>query len=173
MNREQFTKIMSYVMAAIEKKPSKSTIEVYYDLLKDLDYDLAFAAVKKVIASDEYPVLPTVGKIRKAAHDLCTMDRLSAPEAWGIVVKAIRKYGYCSEAEALASMPKEVAETVKFIGWRELCLSEKPDVIRAQFMRMYEAVEARQKERELLPDSVKQILTGISKKMLTGGTSLD
>ena len=158
MNREQFTKIMSYVMAAIEKKPSKSTIEVYYDLLKDLDYDLAFAAVKKVIASDEYPVLPTVGKIRKAAHDLCTMDRLSAPEAWGVVLKAIRKHGYFSEAEALDSMPKEVAETVRFIGWRDLCLSEKPDVVRAQFMRMYEAHEKRKEEMNLLPADVRELV---------------
>lgn len=158
MQIAEFQRVIAYVSAAIEKRIKEATIEVYYDMLKDLDYELVMAAVKKVIASDEYPVLPTVGKIRKAAHDLCNMDKVSAPEAWGIVVKAIRKHGYVSEAEALASMPPEVAETVRFIGWRDLCLSEKPDVVRAQFMRMYEAHEKRKEELDMLPGDVRQLV---------------
>jgi hypothetical protein len=36
-----------------------------------------------------------------------------------------------------------IGRTVDSIGWRELCLAEKPDVIRRQFMDVYEAIVKR------------------------------
>jgi len=165
MTEKEFAKMMSFVMAAIEKKPSKQTIEVYYEMLKDLPFDLAFAAAKKVIAQDEYPVLPTIGKLRKAAQDLCYMDKLSAPEAWGRVLQAVRRHGSYGEEEALQELPPEIALVVKWMGWREICFSNSPDVVRAQFMRMYETQILRQKEIDFLPEGVKVLLKDVGDKL--------
>lgn len=169
MNRKEFLKVFSYLTAAIEKQPSKETIEVYYDMLRELDADLAMAAVKKVIAQEQYPVLPTIGKIMTAARDLCNMNRLTPGEAWGKVQRVIGHHGYYGEAEAVAELPAEVAEVVKWMGWADLCHSEKPDVIRAQFMRMYETQEARQREMEMLPVGVKEIVQGMGEKLKLPG----
>lgn len=165
MNREEFTKMMVFLTAAIERKPSKETIEVYFEMLQDMPYELALAAAKKVIGEEEYPVLPTVGKIRKAAMALCNMDRVTAPEAWGLVLKAIRSHGFYGEAEAMAELPAEVRTVVKQMGWSEICHSDKPDVLRAQFMRMYETKEAKQKEVDMLPADVKKMVSGLGQRL--------
>lgn len=47
-----------------------------------------------------------------------------------------------------------VARAVKLFGWRELCLSEEPEIIRAQFTRMYNELAAREDSvNALLPAS--------------------
>jgi len=171
VNAKEFSKIMAFISAAINREIPVETYEVYYEMLRDMDYELAFAAAKKAIGEDEYPTLPTIGKLRKAAQSLCTMDRLSAPEAWGLVQKAIRRHGYYGEAEAMALLPPEVAETAKQMGWAEICHSEKPDVIRAQFMRMYETTEARKKEVDMLPDDVRRMVQGVGDKLKLPGVS--
>jgi len=125
MNRQEFTKIMAFLTAAVEKHPSRETVEVYYSMLKDMPYELGMAAAKKVIAEDEYPTLPTIGKIRRAASDLCSLDRITAGEAWGLVVKAIRRHGYYGTTQAMQELPEEVRVTVEQIGWTEICHSDK------------------------------------------------
>ncbi len=169
MDSKEFTRIMAFISAAIDKRIAKATIDAYFEILKDLSADLCMAAAKKVIAADEYPTLPTIGKIRKAARDLCAADRVSAPEAWGQTLKAIQRHGYYGEAEGMASLPENVAQVVEMIGWTDICHSDKPDVLRAQFMRMYETVEQRQREVDLIPEDVKVFIAGVGKKMLTGG----
>jgi hypothetical protein len=58
-------------------------------------------------------------------------------------------------------MPSEVWQTVDRIGWRELCTSENLDVVRAQFMRMYDSQAKRSKERAVLPSGLAQKLEQI------------
>lgn len=172
MTFREFTEIMVFISAAIDKEIAKPTVEAYYTMLKDLPYELLVAATKKVIASNEYPTLPTIGKLRKAAQDLCRVDRLSSAEAWGEVLKAIQQHGFYGKDDALKGLPENVAAIAEMMGWQEICHSESPDVIRAQFMRMYDSVETRKKEMELLPTDVHHDIQGmigkIGQKMLPG-----
>lgn len=165
MTRQEFSKIMVFLSAVIDKPISKATVEAYFEMLGDLQYNLAMAAVQKIVASDEYPVLPTIGKIRKAAAEIAQPNRLSAPEAWGYVMSAIHRYGYYRESEALASMPPEAAEVLRLMGWQELCHSDNIDVIRAQFMRMYETQATRRREADMLPPAVKEYLAETAGKL--------
>lgn len=170
MDYKDFSKIMAFISAAIDRDIKRATLDAYFSMLKDLPADLVMAAARKVIASDEYPTLPTVGKLRKAAQELCHIGKLSAPEAWGEALKAVRRHGYCGEAEAMKELPENIAAVVEMMGWQEICHSEKADVLRAQFMRMYDAVEVRKKEIELLPEDVRQLIGGIGKKMIGDGS---
>jgi di/tripeptidase len=173
MTFREFTEIMVFISAAIDKKIAKPTVEAYYAMLGDLPAELLMAATKKVIASNEYPTLPTIGKLRKAAQDLCHVDRLSSAEAWGEVLKAIRQHGFYGKDDALKGLPENVAAIAEMMGWQEICHSESPDVIRAQFMRMYDSVETRKKDIELLPVDVQadiqNVIGKIGRKMLPGG----
>lgn len=161
VTRQEFSRLMAFLSAAIDKPVSKATVEAYFEMLGDLQYNLAMAAVQKIIAADEYPVIPTIGKIRKAAAEIVRPNKLTAPEAWGQVINAIYHYGYYCEAEALAALSPEVAEVVRFMGWRELCHSDNVDVIRAQFMRMYDTQEARHRENDMLPPAVREYISSI------------
>jgi len=46
-----------------------------------------------------------------------------------------------------------IMEAIKGIGWRDLCTSQNPDVIRGQFRRIYEELVERKKNKIL--DGVK------------------
>ena len=161
MDYKDFSKIMAFISAAIDRDIKRATLDAYFSMLNDLPADLVMAAARKVIASDEYPTLPTVGKLRKAAQELCHIGKLSAPEAWGEALKAVRNHGYYGEAEAMKELPPDVAQVVRWMGWREICLSDAPDVVRAQFMRMYEVQEKRTRELAGLPPGVRDLVKGL------------
>jgi len=166
MTPEQFEKIMAFIIAAIgkpEKAISRATLEVYYGILKDLPHDAVVAAVKNLMANEEYPVLPTVGKIRKATINLLRGHIMTPPEAWGIVYRAIQYFGHYNEQRAIDSMPEDVAQVVGWMGWRELCHSDNIDVVRAQFMRMYETQGTRREQEALMPAEVREFLKGVGK----------
>jgi hypothetical protein len=165
MTRKEFLKIAAYLTAGCGKDISEVQADVYYDMLKDLPADVALAAVKKVIATLEYPVLPTVGAIRKAAAELNSPTLPSAAEAWGEVMQAVQKYGYYRKAEALAFLSPPVRQVVEWITWEEICTCEELDVIRGQFRRMYETLEAREKEQAALPEPLKRLANNAVKRL--------
>jgi hypothetical protein len=171
MTRTEFAKLMAFITAAIDKPVARPTVDAYFEMLQDLPYNLAAAAVKKIIATDEYPILPTIGKIRQAAAEISRGHILSAPEAWGLTIKAIHRYGYYRETEALESLPEYVAEIVQWMGYQSICMTDKIDVVRGQFLKMYEIQQKRESEQDLLPlavrDAIAQIAGGL--KMIAGG----
>lgn len=165
MTRAEFSKLMAFITAAVDKPVARPTIDAYFEMLQDLPYDLAAVAVKKIIATDEYPTLPTIGKIRQAAAEIGRGHILSAPEAWGLVLKAVHNYGYYREAEALASLPEHVAEVVRWMGFQTICMSEKISVDRGQFLRMYEVHQKREQEQALLPPAIKTLIADLAGEM--------
>jgi len=167
MTRAEFSKLMAFITAAVDKPVARPTVDAYYEMLGDLPYDLAAVAVKKIIATDEYPTLPTIGKIRQAAAEISRGRILSAPEAWGMAIKAIHRYGYYREAEAMESLPEHVAEIVRWIGYQSICMTDKIDVVRGQFLRMYETHQKREQEQALLPPAVRDMM-----KQLAGGMKM-
>ncbi len=167
MTSKEFTKLMGFVMAAVDKPVARPTIDAYFEMLKDLSYDLAAAAVKKIIATDEYPTLPTIGKIRQAAAEISRGHILSASEAWGKVIKAIHDYGYYQGEEALTALPEQVSEVVRWMGWQEICMTDKIDVVRGQFLRMYETHQKREQEQAVLPAGLQDMM-----KQLAGGMKM-
>jgi hypothetical protein len=141
------------------------TVEAWYELLRDLDYKTAVAAVKKVIAESEIPAMPAVGRIRRAALELQGGCPVTAPEAWGMVLSAVRRHGLYGETEAVRRLPPDAARVVKWIGWREICHSRQPDAVRAQFMRMYEQQEKHTREIAILPPGVKELAEKLGETM--------
>ena len=165
MTRAEFSKLMAFITAAVDKPVARPTLDAYFEMLHDLPYEVATAAVKKIIATDEYPTLPTIGKIRQAAAEISRGHILSAPEAWGMVLKAVHEYGYYREAEALASLPEHVAEVVRWMGFQTICMSEKISVDRGQFLRMYEVHQKREQEQAVLPPAVRDVIKQLAGKM--------
>ncbi|CDG37231.1 hypothetical protein CTHBC1_2648 [Acetivibrio thermocellus BC1] len=166
MTKAETVKLLAVINAAYPNMQiSEATVSVWHELLGDLNINLVLAATKKLILESPYP--PTIADIRKRAVEIMTLpeDRINAAEAWGEVEKAIRWYGYYREAEALASMSPRTAKVVRYIGWREICLSEEPGVVRGQFMRMYTQVAEREQKEQLLPASLKETIQKLANEM--------
>lgn len=137
-------------------------VEIWFESLKDIDVNVALKAIKKNILESPYP--PTIADIRKRVVEVVTPkeDKLDASEAWGEVLKAIKTYGYYRESEALESMSNITRKIVKYMGWQEICHSEKPDVVRGQFLKMFETISKREMESRLLPLDFKEEINRVS-----------
>ncbi|PHJ36849.1 hypothetical protein P378_20015 [Desulforamulus profundi] len=167
MTKTETAKLLSYITAVYPNIDIRQgTIEAWHDLLNDIPYEIAKAAVKKVLAEQEILCLPAVGKIRAAAVELTTPRLPSASEAWGEVTRAMRLYGYYRPDEALASMSPATAAVVKRFGWREMCACEEPEVLRGQFRMAYEQYAAREREMAIMPADIRQLINGVAERLM-------
>jgi uncharacterized coiled-coil DUF342 family protein len=124
-------------------------------MLSDMPYQVAEDALIRVLATAKF--FPTIAEIREAAV-INTQPRLeTAGEAYEKVLKAIRWYGSYREQEALESLEPMIRKATKAIGWKPLCLSEEPDVVRGQWRKAYEALEKRETTEAKVPEYLKQI----------------
>lgn len=135
------------------------TLQVYAEMLADLDFADAERAVVEIIAESRF--FPTIAEIRERVAS----ERVALPPAelaWADVLAAVRKVGvyrtpvFDNPCTAIA---------VSNVGWRAICNSETPGVERAHFIRAYERalqLAKREENAERLLEHVDQArLTGI------------
>lgn len=119
------------------------TAELYENLLGDLEAEIAHRAVARLVCTSKF--LPTIAEIRDAAADVSVGAARSGLEAWGDVVMAIRREG--SYGVPTFEDP-HVAECVRILGWRTLCLGDSPEAVdRARFAELYSDLQRRERQR--------------------------
>jgi len=154
MTKRDIAKILAIIAAAYPQfEADDLKVNVWQEMLGDLNYELVQQAVKICILRSDFP--PSIAAIRRAATELTNPDELSAAEAWGMVINAIRHYGSYRSTDAFSSMPPEVVEIAKLMGWQEMCRAENVEVIRGQFIKLYEIQVKKVAERAVLPEPVK------------------
>ena len=147
----------------LQEKDLRPTAALWAKMLADIPYATAEAALMKVLSTSKF--FPTVAGIRAAAVDLSSPRLPSAAEAWGEVTRAISRHGYYGQEEALASMSPPVASVVRLLGWREICLSEEPEILRAQFRKAYETQVGRDREMMVLPEGIRGMIKVVAANM--------
>lgn len=164
MTKEQF-KVLVKAMKAVYTNPGfipdQDAFDVWYSMLKDLDYSIASRAVQMHLQTEESP--PTVAGIRKQFAKLKAdeADDLNETAAWSLVLKAIRRSTYYSEEE-FAKLPATVQWAVASPKQlREWATLEDVDgktltVIQSNFQRTFRVEQQRERERnKLSPDVLK------------------
>ena len=164
MTKDQF-KILVKAMKAVYTNPGfipdNDAFDVWYSMLKDLDYALASRSVQMHMQTEETP--PTVAGIRKQSAKLKAdeTDDLNETAAWSLVLKAIRRSTYYSDEE-FAKLPPVVQRAVSSPRQlREWATLEDVDgktltVIQSNFQRTFRAEQQRERERnKLSPDVLK------------------
>lgn len=153
---EQVIALLGVIAAAYPERfeITDGRIDVYADLLADLDIDALKAATRQHLATSPHPPAPS--DLRALARRLTTPIEQAPPdwgEAWRELLDQIGRVG--SYGTPTWSSPL-VAEVVRRFGpWRELCAMEiaNTGTDRAQFRDMYNAVASRARDRAaLLPD---------------------
>ena len=162
MTRQEFLGFMSAINAFYpgrvpEEMSSDETLEAWYGELKDLDAKVAAVILKNHVAKSPFP--PTLSDILGTAYDIQAC-RTNWSEKWVEVLRAIGKYGYRRESEALESLDDFTRRVVKKIGWRDLCLSEESQIgfIRKDFQKVYEQQARSDRDQALLSDEVREFI---------------
>jgi len=173
VTKREFLTIMGLLSAGTRTEVSESTTEAYWEMLQDLDGGLTLLAAKKLLASEAKPFFPAIGAIRRAVAEISSPDGLTPGDAWGFVKKAITRFGYYREEEALNWVPPLVARAIRNIGWQDICMSEEPEIVRAQFMRVFAQRQEAEREVAALPVDVRRAMEGNLSKALSERNSDD
>ena len=179
MKKKEVVQLLSYLNGCYHNfdfpknnaAANKLLIEVWTDFLQYYKTDLVYIIIKKIIIHhNNYP--PQVGEIVREIEKtkLSAKDKINAGDAWALVLKAVRKYGYYRAPEAVKSLPPAVQKAVEnFGGFSAICHSQSNNsYLRAQFMSIYNEVKKAREEYQLLPAALKKELLEDNTKKLEG-----
>ena len=144
--------------------PDADSVKIWYQLIKDIDYESANAAIQKYILTNKFP--PTIADIRELSAEVKTGRIPDWGDGWEQVITAIRKYGMYQEGKAMESMDEITRKTVKRLGFKNICLSENINHDRANFRMIYEQIAERKQNDSKLPVSLKNRISSIQETMM-------
>ena len=155
---------MTVIRNVYQKKDFLSDVEslkVWYEILKDLSYEQVQAAIIKHATKSPFP--PSIAEIRGAVVSI-TDESDDWGGAWEQVRKAIGRYGYTREKEAMESFDSLTRMTVQRLGWRQVCETDLDDLmsVRANFRMIYESLHEKEDESARMPETLKKMIDGIT-----------
>jgi len=125
------------MMARLDTNQQAETRRVYRLMIVDLDHAIAEKAVRGLIATSKY--LPTIAEVREACMIVKYGRRRPGGDAWGDVIKAMKRYGYTrSPGTDFQFDDPLVARAVSALGWSDLCGSGNVVADRARFIELYD-----------------------------------
>lgn len=173
-------------------KADKEAILAWHEMLEDIPFEVAKAAIKASVATSPFP--PQICDIRNYATRLTGERRLTADEAWGIACDMMREYGLNmvykdgyvpteepivkfgepirvqpnpKEYEAKRHCPPEVWALMERMGYKDMYMSENPDVLRGQFMRAWSNHDKEAYEKRVIGGVLPEFLKDLN--LLGGG----
>ena len=170
MEKNEFAilaKSMKAVYTGANFLPDTAAMDIWYSLLKDLDYKTAALAVQDYIQSEKYP--PTVADIREKSVRVNDGDGMTALEAWGYVRKALRNSIYHADEE-FSNLPIECQQAIGSPDYLcetcRLSTSEVETVCQSQFIKSYGVVADRRKEDAKLSPNIRSLIDKTAAKMI-------
>lgn len=142
--------------------PNAAAMELWYRELSDIPYTVAEAALRKYVSTNKFS--PTIADIREMAVTVTQGEKPDWSEGWRQLELAIRKYGQYNIPDAMASMDDITRDTVKRLGYRNLCMSENVMADRANFRMIFEQLADRRQKEQQMPFSLSQLIEGIQEK---------
>ncbi len=143
--------------------PNDEAMTLWYTALNDLPYPILSTALTKWVATEKWP--PSIAELRTACSEITDGKLPDWGEAWAEVSHAIRRFGWCRPNEALESLSPTARAAANRIGWQQICESENPETIRAQFRQVYEISQQREIEDRQLPAALKETIARIGAAM--------
>ena len=166
MNFDEFKRLVKGMKAVYTSQsflPDANSVKIWYELLKDMPYEIANVSIQKHMATNKFP--PTVAEIRSGATEITSKHR-DWSDGWECFRKAVGRFGYYRREEAFASMDEVTRRAVKRLGWKELCMSENIMQDRANFRMVYEQEQNRAMERAMLPEGLRKQMDALQSGVL-------
>ena len=147
--------------------PNREAMDLWYHALQDLPYQAISIALGKWVATEKWP--PSIAELRSMVAEVTRGKLPEWGEGWAEVSQAIRRYGWAREKDALASMSPVTRAAVQQMGWMDICQSENPETIRAQFRQLYQINSQRETEDRQLPAAMKDTIAQLGSRLALEG----
>ena len=168
----EFNAIMEFLSTVYGEEIDTARLQAYDLLLAHFPGEVLAAAAQLHASRSDF--FPKPAQLLRAAIEIMG-DRNGVPDpyaAWELLQAEIRRTGYLGtphfEQPALA-------EAVKRLGWRQLCLSDNPISERARFLDCYQRIVEGEVQRALMPPAVQKLmaLRAGARVLLTGELNHD
>lgn len=163
INKKEFTIFASALRTYYPKEkliPNEQAMGLWYNQLKDIPYKLAEVVLNKWVATNKWS--PSIADIREQATELTSEEvKKDWGEAWNEVIRNIHYYGSYRVEEGMEHLTGITRETVKRMGYMNLCQSENAMADRANFRDIYNTLLEREKQDKQIPQSLKLIISSI------------
>lgn len=154
-----------HLMAAV----TEMTVNVWAQMLGDLEYKPVQAATAAWIATEHYP--PTIADIRERVTE-AALPPVSPPEtAWKLINAAVTRYGRNWPDKARVMIGEDIWRTVARFGWSHFCDMDMTHEATqfAQFREAYNAGIKRERVAAQIPASVRKALGSIGAARIGAG----
>lgn len=155
-----------------EGMDAQAVVNLWALQFADYPYSMVEAAVQALISTKVEGFPPTIGEVKEKARMLFAEKQLTETEAWALVSKATRNSAYGSEQE-FNKLPPAVQRAVggpeQLRAWAVMDADTVESVVASNFMRTYRVIAEREKEMQVLPQSVKEMLPSLTRPMLQEG----
>lgn len=170
MTREEFSIIVKGLKAVYTQQtfiPDKDAFNVWYELLKDIDYATCNMAVQRYIISERFP--PTIADIRDYVFKNDKSNNgLNESYAWSLVRKAISDSSYHSE-ERFNELPETIQKAVGSANQLRIWATDgdfNDGVVQSHFLRSYRQVIETNQKMEILPQNLRNMIENTSCRMI-------
>ena len=170
ITKEQFLILVASMKAVYPSEkflPDDNAAKVWYQLLKDMDYQTLSMAIQRHMMTSPYP--PTIADLRKQA--VPEIDQMSELAAWSLVRQAISNSSYHSEEEFRKLPPliqKAIGNPANLREMASMDVGTVNSVEQSNFMRVYRATVSREKELLQLSPSMRVLIGKTERAMLDG-----
>lgn len=143
------------------------SVQMWHKAFEDQPFAVVFGAVSKYILHKKFP--PTIADIREEVVNMTNPAAMkSGEEAWEEVIAAVKKFGFYRQGEAMKTLGDTIQRAVRTIGYDNICKSENIGIERANFYKLYDALNKGSKEKAILPTPLYEAI-----KKLSDGTKIE
>lgn len=163
LSKPEWATCAGILAAATGRVMERPVVAAYYEVLKDLRYDVLLVSCKRAVQESQANWLPSAGLLRKFAAEAVGGATPQASSEWERVRKLVRQFGYMRRSEAVALMPAITRAAVESIGWDTICDTEQPTITGAQFRKAYEELASQESTQRRLSADVRPKINNAEK----------
>ena len=159
MERREFAVFASALRTYYPREnilPNDHAMELWFRQLEDVPYKLAEVALQKWVATNKWS--PSIAEIREMTVSITDGETPDWSEGWEQVLRAISRYGYMNQTDAMASLDELPRKCVERLGYLDICKSQNINQDRANFRMIYEQLVERKKKESVLPAGLLQTI---------------
>lgn len=145
MTKHETATMLGYLAAAYPNATvTKETARVFHEVLQGLEHGMVMSACREIVRESAF--FPSASEVLRSVARTQGVLSPSSTMAWGEVLEQVRLNGMRTIPEFAHAT---TAAVVKAIGWRNICMAENQEVLRSNFLRMYEEVSKENDRKSL------------------------
>ena len=164
MTKQEVVKLFALISTAYPRsdafrRATPDAVEMWAMCLEDIPFEVVQKAFVAHSVNSEFP--PSIAEIRRYALAGIADNRDTAEEAWALVLKALKNSTYNSveEFDKLPDICKRCVGSAQVLkSWAVSEDESTVSVARAQFLNAYRVMDSRERERAMMPPSIRDAL---------------